>query len=414
MNNRLPTAATGRSLLLDSLRGLALLGIFLNNCLTFSGIAYLTEAEKAKIPAHASGEFWQSLEVIFVEGKFYTLFSLLFGIGFSIMLQRSSEKGASANKLFYRRLTILALFGFLHLTFLWDGDILLLYALIGCLLPLFRNWSDRALLRTAVILILFPVLVDVFRCLLKFNPGDALFAIAQKLDKKNGIPTDDSFAHYLYQPGSGYAAALKWYQSGFFYRFQYILDSNRVFKVLGIFLLGFYMGRRQLYLKLEENRALLQKTFRLGVLVGLPVSILFWYFGTDGKAVPRSWMGLADTGCYALSVVPLALAYAAGIALLWLRPAAASWIRLLAPAGQMALSNYIMQSVLGVLIFYEMGLGLGNELAYGWIILLALAIFLIQLLLSYSWLRYFNFGPLEWIWRQLTYLKQFPLRRSHN
>ncbi len=186
-----PVQTADRAQILDVLRGIAILGIFLNNIFGLSGYGFLTEKSKQQFSTYSIDRIIEFLQVVFVEGKFYSLFSLLFGIGFSIILIRTEQKGFNALKVFYRRLAVLFLFGALHIFLLWEGDILLLYALIGFVLPLFRKCSDKALLMWAGVLLLSPIFIDVLKLFLQWSPGDPLFSLAQSIDKHNGVPIDD-------------------------------------------------------------------------------------------------------------------------------------------------------------------------------------------------------------------------------
>ena len=168
-NNALPVSLNERSDILDALRGFALIGVLLDNIVGFSGWGFMTQSMREALPTWPADGILGLLELTFIKGKFYSLFSLLFGIGFSIILTRNAKKGTSPLKIFYRRLIILMLFGAAHLFFLWEGDILLLYSLIGLLLPLFRRCSDKALLIWASALILSPILIDTIKILLNKN-----------------------------------------------------------------------------------------------------------------------------------------------------------------------------------------------------------------------------------------------------
>jgi uncharacterized protein len=346
-----------------------------------------------------------------VEGKFYSLFSLLFGIGFSIILVKNEQRGTSGLKIFYRRLLVLIFFGLAHLLLLWEGDILMLYALIGLLLPFFRNCSNKTLLTWATCLILSPILADICWLTIKWTPGQPLFQKAIAVSEGYGI-TEQNFADYLFKKGSGYAEVLKWCQAGIYFRYQYILDSGRIMKVLGIFLIGFYIGRKKMYVNPGDYLLLLKKARKWGFLIGIPVSIIALYFIMDDKGVPHYWIGLADTTCYALGVVPLSLAYTASLVLLWIKNKDRSLLNKLAPAGRMALTNYIMQTLLSMLIFYGVGFGLGTTIGYSYVLLIVLVVYILQVLFSTLWLQYFNYGPLEWIWRMFTYGKILPLRKK--
>ncbi|MEP6713196.1 MAG: hypothetical protein ABJA37_12300, partial [Ferruginibacter sp.] len=141
-----PVLQNERADILDILRGFALLGVMLDNLFGFTGWGFLTPAQRQVLPTWHADAILAFSELSFVNGKFYSLFSLLFGIGFSIILMRNQQKGINPLKIFYRRLFILLIIGAGHLFLLWEGDILFLYALIGMLLPLFRKCSDKTLL----------------------------------------------------------------------------------------------------------------------------------------------------------------------------------------------------------------------------------------------------------------------------
>ncbi len=407
-----PVLKEERSDILDVLRGFALLGILVNNIRGFSGYVYLPEKYQEALPTPLVDKILDLLQFVFVEGKFYSIFSLLFGVGFSIILSRTAQKGIQSLKIFYRRLFILILFGLIHTLLIWEGDILLLYGLIGLCLPLFRNLSDKQLLILATLLILSPILFDAIKVLIKAGPGDWFFAMAQSLDKKNGVPIDDSYAFYLFKEGSGWQEWRNWQAAGFFYRYEYILNSNRPVKVLGMFLIGFYAGRKGIHQHLETYQGLFKKIRNYGFTIGIIASAGKVYFEIDHKSIYSSAWGLMDTLFYALSVVPLALAYVSVICLIWIKAKEKTVLRHLAPAGRMALTNYLSQTMICIFLFYGIGLGLGTKLGPVLFYPIALVIFILQGLFSNYWFRYFNYGPLEWIWRQLTYGKRFPIKKQ--
>lgn len=403
-----PLTGSERVEILDILRGFALLGVLLDNVFSFSGYEYFTGWQRQALTSYSSDALFDIAELVFVRGKFYSLFSLLFGIGFAIILARNEKLGVNPLPIFYRRLTILALIGAAHLFFVWDGDILLFYALIGFILPLFRRRSDRTLLITAGLLLLAPLLFDTLRVLLQLHETDFLYQLAQGIDHRNGLPMDDSISLYLYRPGGGWQEWMNWQQTGYLYRYAYLLEDNRFFKVLGMFLLGLYAGRKAIYRRLADFIPLLKRVCCWGFVVGLPGSIGLAVFELDGYSLLHP-AGLLDTLCYVVGVPPLCLAYVASLCLLWQKRRGRRFWKLFGPVGRMALSNYLLQSGLGIALFYSVGLGLGGRLGPTLFLPLALSIFAFQLLFSRWWFCYFNFGPLEWIWRQLTYGKRLPL-----
>ncbi len=404
-----PGPNTDRSDILDVLRGFALLGIFIANSAGFALYLFMDAGARDALPTHATDKWFDYFLTAIVDGKFYTLFSLLFGIGFTIILDRNQKAGRNPLVIFYRRIFILTLLGLGHLLLLWPGDILFLYALVGMVLPLFRNLSNTTLLITAVCLIFSPLLFDLAKVISDgaWNLATPLVKIAIEVDASYGID-QKNFISYL-ADSTHYQNIYNWCQGGFFWRFDHIIGSNRIPKVLAMFLIGFVVGRKEIYSNLEANTQLLFKVQKLGFLIGLPGSFALCYFEFDGVHLPEAG-GLADTFFYAISVIPLSLAYTATLCLLWLKSSWKPLLRYLAPAGRMALTNYMVQSFIGIYIYYGIGLGMGSRTGPTVFVPIAFVVFIVQVIYSNIWFRYFYYGPLEWIWRQLTYGKVLPIR----
>lgn len=403
IKNLSPVGQQERYIILDALRGLALFGICLANFPEFSLYTFLKSEVVSNMPTAGIDRIIRYLQYIFIDGKFYTLFSLLFGIGFSIILSNAVRKQADGFRVFYRRMGILLVIGFVHLMFLWSGDILMLYALAGLFLPLFRNMSDRGLLVSAAVLLLLPIGIDIFISLSGVNPSAPVIRIQQYYCVKYGI-TDDNFGYWL-KMGNSYTEVFQFLLQGAFVRMQEFIDGNRFFKVMGLFLLGFYIGRNRLFAGLNEHRSLLKRVFLYGCFVGLPFSLLYAWSAMNA----HPWGLAGHSVFYTFSVFPMGLAYMSGICLLYLRMGENCFFRALAAPGRMALTNYIGQSVWGIVIFYGIGFGLGANTGLVYVLLIATVVYFVEMLFSYFWLSYFRFGPLEWIWRMLTYGKRLKL-----
>lgn len=386
-----------RFVILDALRGFALLGIAMANFPEFSLYTFMSPEETAALPLSRADRWLRYLLYFLVDGKFYTIFSLLFGIGFSMILENVTRKGGNALRVFYRRMIVLALIGGIHLMFLWSGDILLLYASLGMLLPLFRRVSNRSLLTGAFVLLLIPVVVDLLCEITQTRLSEPVVRMQQMYCARFGI-TDGNFAYWLHDAQS-YGEVFQFLIQGAWVRMQEFIEGNRYFKVLGLFLLGFYIGRQHLYARLEEKRSWLKKVFRGGLSAGLPVSVLYAYSAMNG----HPWGMTAHSLLYVTGVYPLAFAYVSGICLLFLRHPGSPVFRWFAAPGRMALTNYIGQSVDGMLIFYGIGLGLGSETSLLLTETIVVAVYVMQQSFSSLWLVSFRFGPLEWVWRMLTY-----------
>lgn len=404
--NLTPVKASERYIVLDALRGFALSGIALANFPEFSLFNFLGPEAAEEVAGAKFDSLTRYLQYVLVDGKFYTIFSLLFGIGFSIILGNASKKGVNGFRIFYRRMGVLTLIGFLHLMFIWSGDILMLYALMGMLLPLFRNISDRGLLKWAAVLLFMPVLIDAGCELTGTNLSAPIVEAQQKACARYGI-NSDNFAYWL-RDAESYKGTFQFLLQGALVRMQEFVDGNRYFKVLGLFLIGFHIGRKRIFADLESRRNWLRKVFSAGVAVGLPLSLAYAWSAFRH----HPWGLAAHSLLYFASVYPLGFAYMAGIPLLYLK-CKNGWLwRMLAAPGRMALTNYIGQSVIGMLLFYGIGLGFGASIGLFCTECVVAAVFLFQVAFSRIWLHFFQFGPLEWLWRMLTYGKVFTLIRK--
>ena len=250
-NSLSPVKPSERYVILDALRGFALIGIILANYPEFSLYTFKTAEEAAAMPTAGIDRVVKFLQYVLVDGKFYTLFSLLFGIGFSIIISHAQAKGVAGFRLFYRRMAVLMLIGFVHLMFIWSGDILMLYALMGMALPLFRHMGDKALLRWAAFFLLLPVAVDAFTWL----SGVSLSAPAVRAQwhycRMYGI-TEENFGYWL-RDADTYKEVFEFLVQGALVRVQEFVDGNRYFKVMGLFIIGFYIGRRKMYADLASQ-----------------------------------------------------------------------------------------------------------------------------------------------------------------
>ena len=397
--------ASQRTDLLDALRGFALFGVAWSNYAVFAYWIFLSEEAMASLPGAWLDEPLEVFHSLFIDGKFYSIFSLLFGVGFGFFL----EKGNDGVARFIRRLLILLGIGWLHLRYLWAGDILFLYAAMGLLLPLFRKVSERALVITATVLLLAPVAIDAARVLSHggFDPARGMRTLMHARDAELG---SNVFEDMVKAPDGGLAEFNAAASRSWLFRLQDLLESSRLPKVLGLFLIGLWVARRKLFADPSRHRALLKRACILGFAVGLPFSVLRWWSETYLEHLPEA-EGLIATIGYTLGVVPLAIAYASGFALLWTSDRWRMRLQLLAPMGRMALTNYLMQTVLGIVLFTGIGLGWGMRVSSVGFESIAVLVFFLELGWSIWWLKHFRFGPMEWVWRSLTYGKWMPMRK---
>jgi uncharacterized protein len=393
--NAVPAAE--RLEVLDALRGFALLGILLANMWFFIGWDFMSQQQMIA----QAGPGWELAARLFhkgvIDGKFYTLFSLIFGIGFTLQLDRLEKRGVAGRQIFRRRMLVMLLIGLIHLDLIWAGDILTLYACMGLLLPLFRQWSERKLLIAALALLALPLVTVPIFAAEGWKPWNDLFrlndACMYLIDHRT---TFDPLAQMQRPDTQGWAA---WQFCGLPGRIAMLIQTWRIPKVLGIMLIGMAMGRRLVEGRLIEDRKLLTRTFWLGFLVGAPLSLLY---ALNADAGQDHWTALIGTA-------PLGLAYAAGFVLLW--PHAQGLLRHLAPVGRMALTNYITHSLIGVLMLGRFT-GLIGHVPPWQFYPFALAIYAAQVVISPWWLARHEQGPLEKLWRWGTYGGRLTARKA--
>ena len=407
MSDPSPTvhATQSRFTLLDAVRGIALLGVLLANIQWHSYFGYLTAAEQAALPVAWANDALSFLMMMLVDGKFYTIFSLLFGIGFSLIIVKPN-----GGKIIYRRLFILLMIGVIHSLVIWEGDILMLYALLGFTLPLFNKLKDRTILVVAICLLLSPILLDSLRMMSDKNhyPEKPFYdKFSQLLVDDYGLKTSSDSDIAAWQKKAGLIEKLQYNYAGAFFHWGYYLESNRIPKVLGIFLLGLLIGKRQWYKETHNRLSAIRVIRNWGLGVGLPASFMYAYYYkyvTDAYPVTEAFW-------YVFSVFPLAFGYAAVLALLYQRNAFQKGFRLFEDVGKIALTTYLLQSIIGSILFHGTGFGLATDFAFLPSIMIGIGLFATQILFAKWWVKRYQFGPAEWLWRQLTYGKRLAIKR---
>ncbi len=398
-----PVAESERIEVIDILRGLAVFGILLVNIEFFSHAYVPNETLRVSL-------YNLFLDTFFVD-KFYTMFSFLFGLGFSVQLARADTKGASFVRLYSRRLGWLLLFGLIHACFLSPIDILMVYAVTGSvLLFVFRKARTKTLVIVAAALLLAYVVVSGILTVTGFDPSPtpAVELAADQAEYEHevnvlGAGTFSEIVTFLVQ---GYFSDIArnplWLLA---LPFTAIIESENV---LIMFLLGLAAGKagvfRQIDTRLPFWRRLAYWALPLGLLMSLVFGGLNFAFARQWIANP--WAEALKDGLRTLSAPLVSLGYVAVIVLLSRR---VTWLHVLAPVGRMALTNYLTQSLVLSLFFFGYGLGFFNQVSIPARDLLVVVLCAAQALISACWLSAFRFGPFEWAWRSLTYLKRQPL-----
>jgi uncharacterized protein len=397
-----PTSSSARLPLLDAMRGLALYGIFTLNLAPLSGFIFMKPEEMSALPT-AAVDLPAALVILWLgSGKFYSLFSLLFGIGFALQIDSAARGSDPRLRRFRRRLLVLLAIGFVHLTFIWEGDILALYALVAFALIPLRRLSQRALIATAAVLLVLPVVEQALIVASHgaLDPGAPLLEIAGRWQTAMGFAADAT--PYPVLKYASFTEAMRFQLSGIWFRYADLLTTGRPFKVLAMFVLGLWVGRSGMLRDVEPWVPLLRRVRLVGFAVGLPAALVQALMEIRPDPPDSPWK-LLGAAAYALGVAPLALAYASHLTLLWRRPVWRDRLIWAIPAGRMALTNYLMQTVIAIALFHGIGLGLMGEAGPVTWPLIAGVVVAFQAAISWWWLGRFPFGPLEWLWRLATY-----------
>lgn len=395
----LPVEQTQRIRSIDVLRGFALFGVLLMNMQTFA------EVFAVYMNPYAAGELstadyvvW-SFNHVFADAKFITIFSMLFGAGVVLMTQRATERTGRSAAVHYRRMAWMMLFGIGHSILIWNGDILFLYGLLGLVAYTMRHWRPKWQLIAACILLLIPAFL---------------------LSTFDQVPADDlEEMRQIWEPDEAFLTKTRAAMTGDYWgqlpvRLKGWLDMLGLivlfgWRVLACMLIGMAFYSWDVFSAKRSARTYVSMML-IGFGMGLPlaawgiydheqcnwemvrsmgVGSLFNYFGSLAAAI--GWIGLVMLVCRTNAWPHLRSRFAA--------------------VGQMALTNYILQSIICTTIFNGHGLGWFGSVDRVWQQILVVAIFSFQLWYSAWWLSRFRYGPLEWGWRSLTYWKLQPFRR---
>jgi uncharacterized protein len=414
-----PVSSNERIASIDVLRGVALLGILSINIWAFA-LPYIVFND----PRAAGG--WSPINKgvwiffhLLCEQKMMSLFSMLFGAGLIVMVQRSDARGTSLLGIYYRRICWLLVFGLLHVFLLWEGDILVPYALCGFLLYPFRRLRPR-------LQIFLGTLVFLSQVLLTTGLGLLVVHLQEMTGPNNDRGTEEErqLRRMLEEeifPSRDTDAQIKRHRGGYAAQFGQRAADTLAEEIPGfLFWAGPRAGGLMLIgMGLMQLRIFsAQRSFRfyvrlavLGYLLGLPLigyGILGMMKHDFDDLRQLLW---SDHFNYVGSLF-VALGHVGLVMLICKAGLLEGLTSRLAAVGRMALSNYLLQSLLCTTLFEGWGLGLFGELDRIELVGVIAVIWLIQLVLSPIWLRYFRFGPMEWLWRSLTYWKWHPLLAS--
>ncbi|MCK0470366.1 DUF418 domain-containing protein [Halalkalibacter sp. APA_J-10(15)] len=373
---------------LDMIRGLALLGILLANSMHFQYGLFLIPDIHNYYPNGIIDRITEGFILLFIQASFYTLFSFLFGYGMAFLKERLLTRGQPFARVYWRRMLILLLIGYFHGVYIWDGDILFIYALTGFILFFFLKLKVRGLLIWSIILLSIMALSITV-------PGE----------DETMIIINEQLYHYSLEErevlsSASYSDVVTFRQEadplGFGWMSDILIQGSAIFSVLGMFLLGAFVARKKWLEQPENYQRLFKRVWWITLCVGFPSKLAYVLNENTQTEALHTFVGGPM----------VAMFYASSIALLATNKKAYTWLKPLTFVGRLSLTNYLMQSIVFTTLFYGYGIGIFGRVGFFIGVLISLGFFFIQILLSKWWLKRFKIGPIEWLWRLGTYWRR--------
>ena len=401
-----PSSLSGRIISLDVLRGIAVLGILIMNIQSFSMIseAYINPTAYGNL-AGINKWVW-IISHILADSKFMSIFSMLFGAGVIIFTNRAIEKGHKASVLFYRRMFWLLLFGLTHAYLIWYGDILTSYALCGSLVFLFRKSSIKTLLIVATVFFTIPILLSIMAGLSipSWPEQQYVESVGQWLPPAEKVQAQIE----TYQGSWLTQMPARIEQAVFLQTFLFLWAT--LWRVTAMMLLGIVLYKLDI-ITAKRSNAYYRRLSIIGlgsgiILTGLGIVLNFnnnWHYDYS--------MFFGDQFNY-LGSVAAALGFIGIVMMICKSHRFMRFKQIFASVGKMAFTNYILMSIICMFIFYGNGLGLFGIVERWEQVMLVIGIWSTILIISHIWLKHFYFGPLEWLWRTLTYWHIQPFKKN--
>jgi len=398
-----PVTAAQRIHYLDELRGFALLGILIMNIQNFAMVmaSYMNPTAQGLVTGLDRITYWYTH--LFADMKMMSLFSMLFGAGMLLFIEKAKEKRGKSIGLHHRRMFWLLVFGLIHAYFIWRGDILVVYAIAGVIIYWFKNATPKWLITAGVVFFLlfafFSYSVDLFWEVMPESDKEEMVDMFQPSQET----IDAEVAAYTGSMAEIHQRRVKdaaqMHQSMIVYLFRVL--ANMLFG-MALFKWGIIKG--------EKSPQFYRRFMGIGFGVGFPLIIAGILLNFQNDWNTRFYFAYGFQFNYFGSIF-VAFGYIGLIALWSKSEFLADLKRRLAAVGRMAFTNYILQSIICTFIFYGFGLSLFNEVDRFTQQLIVLGVWIVQLAISPWWLKRYRFGPLEWLWRTLTYWKRQPMKR---
>ncbi|NEU31433.1 DUF418 domain-containing protein [bacterium LRH843] len=378
---------------LDMMRGFALFGIFVANSVNFQFGLFPTPELHHLYPLGVFDRIAEIFILFFAKASFYTLFSFLFGYGMALLKERLEYRNLPFATIYWRRMFILLVIGFLHGLFIWDGDILFVYAMTAFIFYFFLKLKGRGLLIWSLLLLLLMA-----------------SSIAGNEEESTTLLDEQLFSYSAAEKtvlsSGSYAATILFRLHsdplGMGVIGDIILNVTSMISVLGMFLLGAFVARKKWLEDVTNHSAFIKRIWWMTLLIGFPCKLAYILHDSYQNEMLHTTVGGPMTAMF----------YASSIALLASTEKGRALLQPLSYAGRLSFTNYLMQSIVFTTIFYGYGIGLFNKIGYFAGVLLVIGFFFLQVVVSTWWLRRFYVGPLEWVWRIGTYLRIPKLMRK--
>ena len=379
-----------RIVFVDALRGFALLGIVLIHFVEHFDFFYKPEVDYFFSPE--TDQVVMDVVMFLVSGKAYSIFAITFGFSFFIQIDRKEKQGVDFRSQFAWRLTILLIMGLIH-SLLYRGDILHIYAILGLPLIFLYRLKNKVLMAIAVLLVIeIPILYHLAMSMIypsyTFVPdwGGNWFAEAEA----------------IYANGSFWEVVKinVWKARYLVYAWTYY--TGRSVQLVALFILGLLIGRKRYFEHIAQYKSQIIRLLGLSVLF---IAAFHWCLSiVEGSTLSELQKGLSSTLLRSFNNLAYTSAIISLFILAYLLVKKSMFFDSLAIYGKMSLTNYVSQAVFGVIFFYGFGFGMWRYMGTTWSLLFGFCIFILQLLISRYWIKRYYYGPLEWLWRALTFM----------
>jgi len=424
-----PVTEAERLVAIDTLRGVAVLGILVMNIYAFA-----MPLAAYQNPLAYGGTEWYNLGTwffthIFFDQKFMSIFSMLFGAGLVMMMTRAEARGSKYATIWYRRNFWLLLIGAAHGYLIWMGDILYHYAFLGLLIYPLRHRSPRALIITGCALLAFGMLMGFAggNQMLKLQSSSAeilrLQEAGEALSEEQAATLAQwkSMAMFMKPPDEQVLADMAGYTGDYIGIVKHRLPTVQmmetqaligfvIWRVGGLMLIGMALMKLGI-LSGERPDIFYRRMMITGYGLGLPI-VLYSAWSLQAHQWDMTYMLRTGGQANYIASILIALGHISLVMLIVRSGTIRGLMERFAAVGRMAFSNYLMHSIILTTVFYGYGFGLYGQVPRAWQMLFVVALLGLQLWLSPLWLRHFRFGPAEWLWRSLTYWRRQPMRRG--